>query len=115
MGMAVSVYEQQTKENEVDNTAKTQSVHYKTKESKRLDKDSVELNSDRSSVQAELDATNEYLSKVEGRCIAKAKTHAQRRARYIAEIAGLKEALNILESETVWFRRRRPAGPTTFV
>jgi len=105
--MAVSVYEQQTKENEVDNTAKTQSVHYKTKESKRLDKDSVELNSDRSSVQAELDATNEYLSKVEGRCIAKAETHAQRRARYIAEIAGLKEALNILESETALVQTKK--------
>merc|ERR1719469_1581648 len=98
--MAVSVYEQQTKENEIDKTTKSQSVHYKTKESKRLDKDAAELNSDRSAVQAELDATNEYLAKVEGRCIAKAETHAARSARYIAEIAGLKEALTILENET---------------
>jgi len=97
---AQSSYEQQTKENEIEKATKEQDVKYKTKESKNLDRTSAELNSDRSTTQVELDAALEYLQKVEKRCIAKAETYSQRLARRDAEIAGLKEALQILESET---------------
>ena len=97
---AVNEYETVTKENEIEKTTKDQDVRYKTKESKDLDKSSAELNSDRSGVQAELDATNEYLTKLDGQCIAKAETYAERKERRAAEIAGLKEALNILATET---------------
>merc|ERR1719215_55180 len=103
---SVAAYEQQTKENEIDTATKEQSVKYKTKESKRLDKDSAELTSDRSTVQAELDATNEYLSKLEGRCVAKAESYAERKARSEAEIAGLKQALDILENETALLQKK---------
>merc|ERR1719215_1518475 len=74
--------------------------------SKSLDKDSAELTSDRSTVQAELDATNEYLSKLEGRCVAKAESYAERKARSEAEIAGLKQALDILENETALLQKK---------
>merc|ERR1719410_1172206 len=97
---AVAEYEQVSKDNEIEKTTKGQDVVYKTKESKQLDKTSGELNADRAGVQEELDAVLEYLSKTEEECIAKAETFEARKARYESEIAGLKDALQILESET---------------
>merc|ERR1712066_893868 len=96
---AVAAYEAGTKENEIDHTAKAQSVKYKVKEAKALDKTTAELTADRNGVQAELDAVQEYLTKIEGACIEKAETFAARAERYAAEVAGLKEALDILENE----------------
>jgi len=101
---AVSAYEQQTKENEIEKATKTQDVKYKTKESKHLDRTSAELSSDRQTTQVELDAALEYLQKVEARCIAKAETYAEKKARFEAELAGLKEALRILENETAFLQ-----------
>merc|ERR1711957_906626 len=83
----VAEYEQMTKQNEIERTTKVQDVRYKTKESKRLDEDSAELISDRSTVQTELDATQESLAKLEEQCIDKAETYAERKARHVAEIA----------------------------
>merc|ERR1712051_558609 len=103
---AAAEHEEVSKENEIDRTVKEQDVKYKTKESKQLDKTSAELASDRSSVQAELDAVKEYLSRIEEQCIAKAETYTARKERRAAEIAGLKEALQILESETALVQRR---------
>jgi len=103
---AVAEYEKETKENEIEKTTKVQDVQYKVKESKRLDEDANELTSDRTTVQTELDATNEALSKLEDQCVAKAETYEQRAARHAAEISGLKEALEILESETALLQRR---------
>merc|ERR1719414_692240 len=97
---AQSAYETQTKENEVEKATKDQDVAYKTKESTGLDKAVAELSSDRSGVQTELDAVNEYLSTLKKECVEEAETYAERKARFEAEIAGLKEALEILESET---------------
>jgi len=103
---AAATYVATTKENEIDRTTKDQSVKYKTQESKALDKTSAELTSDRSGVQAELDAVAEYLSKIESECIAKAESYADKAARKAAEIAGLKEAAEILESETALVQQR---------
>merc|ERR1712238_408977 len=105
--MAVAEYEKETKENEIEKTTKSQDVKYKAKESKELDKYAAELKSDRSGVQDELDAVLEYLAKMEKRCIAKAETYEDRAARRVAEIAGLKQALEILESETALVQRKR--------
>jgi len=103
---AVAEYDAVSKENEIEKTAKEQDVKYKTKESKELDKSAAELSSDRTGVNAELDAVMDYLSRIEGECIAKAETYAARKERREAEIAGLKEALTILESETALVQRR---------
>merc|ERR1712217_460800 len=102
---AVAEYNQMSKENEIEKTTKEQDVAYKVKESTRLDKATSENNADRSSVQSELDAILEYLGKIEEECVAKAETYAERVRRRDAEIAGLKEALNILESETAFVQR----------
>jgi hypothetical protein len=102
---AVASYEQETKENEIEKTTKDQDVKYKTKESKELDKTVSELSSDRSTVETELDAVNGYLAKLEGRCVAKAETYAERKARFQDEIAGLKQALQILQDETALVQR----------
>jgi len=108
--MAVAEYEKETKENEIEKTTKDQDVAYKGKEAKELDKYAAELNSDRAGVQDEFDAVAEYLSKLEARCIAKAETYSDRAARRAAEIAGLKEALHILESETALVQSARKRG-----
>jgi len=97
---ADAAYQQQTQMNKIEKTSKSQDVEYKTKEFNYLDKTAAELSSDRAGVQAELDAVLEYLAKLQDRCIAKAETYSERKARREAELAGLKEALEILESET---------------
>eukprot|EP00428_Durinskia_dybowskii_P041058 CAMPEP_0170260320 /NCGR_PEP_ID=MMETSP0116_2-20130129/30034_1 /TAXON_ID=400756 /ORGANISM="Durinskia baltica, Strain CSIRO CS-38" /LENGTH=677 /DNA_ID=CAMNT_0010511371 /DNA_START=121 /DNA_END=2154 /DNA_ORIENTATION=- len=102
---AEAEYEHQSKENEIERTSKEQDVKYKTKESTKLDKLVAETASDRSGVQAELDAVLEYLHNLQARCIAKAETYAERKARFEAEIAGLREALRVLESETALIQR----------
>merc|ERR1719482_532696 len=94
---AVSEYNQVSKENEIEKATKDQDVKYKTKESKGLDKSASEATSDRSGVQAELDSIMEYYKGIKGRCIAKAETYEERVKRREAEIAGLKEALTILD------------------
>merc|ERR1712060_599295 len=104
--LAASEYEQVSKDNEVEKTAKSQDVRFKVKEFQRLDKFSGELIADRTGVQAELDAVNEYLVKIHGQCDEVAETYADRKARREAEIAGLKDALNTLESETSLLQKR---------
>merc|ERR1719453_170010 len=102
---AVSEYETETKENEITKATKEQDVKYKTKESKGLDKDTAEATADRAGVQEELDAVNQYYAGIKERCIAKAETYEERVKRRTAEIAGLKEALSILDGEAVLLQR----------
>merc|ERR1719224_42383 len=103
---AASEYDRVSKENEITKATKDQDVKYKTKEAKGLDKSVTEANADRSGVQEELDAVNQYYKGIKARCIAKAETYAERVKRREAEIAGLKEALSILEGEAVLLQRK---------
>merc|ERR1719326_627570 len=98
---AVAEYEKVTYMNKVATTSKGQDVKYKTKEAAGLDKATSEAASDRDGVQAELDALVEYLSKLDKMCVAKAEPYAERKRRRDAELAGLKQALEILEGEAV--------------
>merc|ERR1712060_922958 len=104
--LAASEYDQVSKDNQVERTAKQQDVRYKVKESKYLDKFTGELTADRTGVQAELDAVNEYLSKIHSECDERVETYATRKARREAEIAGLKQALTVLENETSFIQKR---------
>ena len=98
-------YDAQTKENEITKATKDQDVKYKTKEFNGLDKGIGEYSSDRGGVETELSAVNTYLSEIEGRCIAKAETYSERKERRAAEIAGLKDALTVLENETALIQK----------
>merc|ERR1719375_1094160 len=102
---AVAEYEKTTKENEITKATKEQDAKYKTKEAKGLDKETAEATADRSGVQEELDAVNEYYKGIKERCIAKPETYEERVKRRTAEIAGLKQALQILEGEAVLLQR----------
>jgi len=102
---AAAAYEQETKDNAVEKTMKEKDVEHKVKESAYLDKESAALSVDRSNVQAELDAILEYLSKIQAECTEVAGTYADKKARREAEIAGLKAALDTLESETALVQR----------
>jgi uncharacterized protein YlxW (UPF0749 family) len=92
-------YEKMTKENEIATATKQQDVKYKTKESKDLDKSTAEATSDREAVQVELAAVEKALEKLHEECDETAPTYEELVARRSAEIAGLKQALQILEGE----------------
>jgi chromosome segregation ATPase len=99
---AAASYERETKENAIEKTTKNQDVKYKTKEAAGLDKAVAELTADREGVESELDAVNDYLASLEKKCTYKVESYEERKARREAEINGLKEALDILESETAF-------------
>jgi hypothetical protein len=100
---AVATFEAEIKDIEIERATKEQDSKYKTKEHVSLDKAVTEMSSDRAGVQTELNAINTYLGNLEGRCIAKAATYEAEVKRRTAEIAGLKDALEILEGEGVSF------------
>jgi len=102
---AAAAYEKQTKENEIAKTTKEQDVKYKTKEAKSLDKAVAEHTSDREGLQTELDAVLDYWEKIQEQCVAKAEPYEERKKRREAEIAGLKEALAILEGEAALLQK----------
>merc|ERR1712176_1611271 len=103
-------YDKQTKENEILKQTKEQDVKYKTKESVALEKSAAEMTSDRSGVEDEMAAVLEYLKKLEGRCIAKPESYAEQKARREAEIAGLKEALQVLDGQSALLQSRSLRG-----
>ena len=97
---AVKEYEKVSHENAVQKTMKEQDVKYQLKEKASLEKNVADFKEDRSGEQAELDAVLEYYAKVKPGCTVKPMTYEERKKRREAEIAGLKEALTILEGET---------------
>jgi len=105
--MAAATYEKETKENEIEKVTKEQDVKYKTKEADELDAAVAEATADKTGVQAELDPVLKYLKTLESRCIAKAETYEEKKAKREAEIAGLKEALQILEGQSFLQRKAR--------
>merc|ERR1712113_64880 len=114
---AASTYDKESKENEIEKTTKEQDVKYKNQEAADLDQRISEASSDRAGVQTELDAVNEYLKSLAAECITtggelgteghNAESYEQRVARRASEIAGLKEALTILEGEASLLQTKR--------
>merc|ERR1719240_1013986 len=100
-------YEKTTQENKINKATMEQDVKYKTKEFTGLDKAIAENSADRDGLNTELDAVLEYYEKIKDRCIAKPETYEERKKRREAEIAGLKQALSILEGQAFLQRRDR--------
>merc|ERR1711933_418382 len=105
--MAAATYEKETKENEIDKVTKDQDVKYKSKEADELDAAVAEATADKTGVEAELAPVLKYLATLEDRCIAKAETYEEKKAKREAEIAGLKEALQILEGQSFLQRKAK--------
>merc|ERR1719446_1316072 len=93
-------YDKVSQENEVQKTMKSADAKYMAKEKAQLETSVAEYKEDMGSEQAELDAVLEYFATVKPGCTTKPMTYEERKKRREDEIAGLKEALTILESES---------------
>jgi len=102
---SASEYDAATKENEIEKATKEQDVKYKTKDHVGLDKGIAEAKADKSGVSDELAAVMEYFAGIKKECIAKPEPYEERVKRRNAEIAGLKDAMQILEGEAVLLQR----------
>merc|ERR1719171_2950575 len=99
---AAAEHEAYTKEDAIATTKKQQDVKYKTQEAAGLDKTVSETSSDLATVTDELSAVLSTLDKLKEMCVAKAEPYAEIKARRESELAGLKEALQILEGEAAF-------------
>merc|ERR1719324_784741 len=95
---AAANYVAYVKEEDIQKVTKEQDVKYKTQEAAGLDKRVSELSGDLETVTDELNAILETLEKLHKMCDEVAETYAERKARRDDEIAGLKQALDILNN-----------------
>jgi hypothetical protein len=107
---AAADYQETTQTNQHTKTIKEQDVKFNTKEYKSLDKSLSDLSGDKGTDNTELAAVLEYHGKLRERCIAKPESYETSKARREAEIAGLREALSILEGEAVFAQRGKKHG-----
>jgi len=94
---AADAYEKSTKENEVSKATKLTDAKAKESEIKSLTVQLGHSKEDHASTSAELDAVLAYIDKLKPQCEEKVMSYAEKKAAREAEIAGLKEALEILE------------------
>jgi len=102
---AQAEYDTMTQENKITTATKQQDAKYKTQEHTKLDSSIANLSGDRDTANTELSAVLDYYDKLKDRCIAKPETYEERTRRREAEIAGLKQALQILEGESAFLQR----------
>merc|ERR1719316_1637601 len=111
---AADSYEKLTKENKVSKATKEADAKAKASEIKSLEVSLEHHKEDHASTSKELDAVLSYLDKLKPQCEEKVMSYAEKKAAREAEIAGLKEALEILTgsaliqspSRFLQFRRR---------
>jgi len=102
---SVKEYKTMTDQTEIDIATKTQDAKYKTKEHKSLDKAIAEFNSDKESVTEELSAVNEFIGQLNKECVTKPESYSEQKKRREAEIAGLKDALEIMENQAALIQK----------
>jgi len=88
-----------TQENAVTKAAKSAEADGKRSEIKSLEVNSLNYKQDHMYISKELDAVMSYMDKLKPQCETKVMTFGERKARREQEIAGLKEALEILGAQ----------------
>jgi len=102
---SVVSYEEASHEAKTQIATKEQDAKVKNKESAYVEKSISEISSDKASAQDVVDATLEYLKKIEGQCVSKPESYEERAKRRKEEIEGLKEALNSLDGEDSFLQK----------
>jgi len=100
---AADAYAKQTEENKVSKATKETDAKAKQSEIKSLTVQLSHHKEDHASTSTELDAVNSYIDKLRPQCEEKAMSYEEKKAAREAEIAGLKEALEILAGNGVAF------------
>merc|ERR1719355_288413 len=96
-----SAYDKLSQKNAVAKSSKQAEVKGKEGVAKSSKQAEVKGKEDKESTLKELDAVLTYLDKLKPQCQTKVMSYAERKARREQEIAGLKEALTILEGEAL--------------
>merc|ERR1719156_214849 len=107
---AASAYEKSSEENKISKTTKLADAKAKKSEIKSLTVQLGHSKEDHASTSTELDAVNAYIDKLRPQCEEKAMSYAEKKAAREAEIAGLKEALEILSGTGLIQSRSRFLG-----
>jgi len=98
---AAEAYEKLMDDSKTSKAAKLAEVKGSQSEIKSLKVALEQHGEDKTMTSTELDAVNEYIEKLKPQCEEKVMSYAEKKARREAEIAGLKEALEILASEAL--------------
>lgn len=98
---AAKDYEKLSQENKVSRSAKEAEVKAKQSEIKSLTVTIENSKMDADGVSKELDAVTEYLAKLKPQCETKVMSYEERKSKRESEIAGLKEALEILNGQAI--------------
>jgi chromosome segregation ATPase len=93
-------YEKVTEDNRIASAKKDTEKKYSAKDLKETGALLADTKDDLGVSQEELSAILEYWEKLQPQCVAKPEPYEERKARREREIAGLKEALTILEEES---------------
>jgi len=96
-----SEYETYMEDFRISRATKMQDEKNKRGEIARLQSLGAELNEDSADAQKELDAVLEYIDKITTSCETKVPSHVERQERRAKEIAGLQNALGILDGTAV--------------
>merc|ERR1711881_717093 len=95
-------YAKQSDENKIAKATKLSNAKAKASEVKSLTVALENSGTDKDMVSKELDAVLSYLDKLKPQCETKVMSYAEKKARREAEIEGLKEALDILATDTAF-------------
>merc|ERR1719327_2617265 len=96
---AQEAYENMMNDSKTSKAAKEAEVKASKSEVKSLKVSIEQYGEDKTMTSTELDAVLEYIDKLKPQCEEKVMSYAEKKSRREAEIAGLKEALEILSSE----------------
>lgn len=104
---AKTAYDELIQATAVSKATKEAEIKGKQSEIKSLEVALGNHKSDLSTVSKELDAVLEYLSKLKPQCESKAMAYEERKERREAELAGLKDALNLLQGNESFLQLTR--------